>query len=263
MVFQHFSSILYSSDIQKSIRYYTEVLGFDQHWTWDDPPTFGGVNKDVVQIFFCKECQGKPGTWIAIMVDNVDQLHERIRTKGGKVLSEPEDKEWGLREMLVEDPDGHVIRFGQGITPNRKKSGELPEDIKIIERISSVSEYQELTKAVGWNIKGKEQTEMVLRAPLFAAVAEDSKTNNIIGCVLLLGDNASFYYVKDMMVHPDFQSKQIGSALMSKLNEWIERNAPDDVLIGLYTGKNLAPFYRRFGFKESFGMCKRIGRRNE
>jgi GNAT superfamily N-acetyltransferase len=39
-----------------------------------------------------------------------------------------------------------------------------------------------------------------------------------------------------MMVHPDFQGLQIGSSLMRKLNEWIETNAPDEALVGLYTG---------------------------
>jgi uncharacterized glyoxalase superfamily protein PhnB/GNAT superfamily N-acetyltransferase len=262
MIFHHSTPILFSSDIRKSIAYYTEILGFDSKWEWGDPPTFGGVNKDVVNLFFCKECQGHPGTWIAVMVDNVDELHERIKAKGGKVLSPPEDKEWGLREMLVEDPDGHIIRFGHGVTHGRKKSSELPPSIKITGRIPTVEEFQSLVKAVGWNVKNNEQVELVLRAPVFGAVAEDGETGRVVGCVLLLGDNASFYYIKDMMVHPDFQSKQIGSALMKKLNEWIENNVPDDVLIGLYTGQNLAPFYKQFGFSEAFGMCRRIGRRN-
>jgi GNAT superfamily N-acetyltransferase/catechol 2,3-dioxygenase-like lactoylglutathione lyase family enzyme len=261
MIFRHSVPILYSSDIRKSIEYYMEVLGFDSKWEWDDPPTFGGVNKDAIQLFFCKNGQGQPGTWVAIMVDNVDELYERVKSKRGKILSAPEDKEWGLREMLVQDPDEHVIRFGQGVTHDRKKSGELLASIKIIDRMPTIEEYQSLTKAVEWNVKSKEQTEMILKAPLFAAVAEDSETNTVVGCVLLLGDNVSFYYVKDMMVHPDFQNKQVGSALMLKLNEWIKNNAPDDVLVGLYTGENLALFYKQFGFKESFGMTKRIGKK--
>ena len=115
MVFHHSVPILYSSDIKKSIDYYIEILEFDTKWMWDDPPTFGGVSKDRVELFFCKENQGNPGTWIAIMVDNVDELHESIKAKGAKIISPPRSMEWNLREMLVEDPDGHIIRFGHGI----------------------------------------------------------------------------------------------------------------------------------------------------
>src|SRR4029078_7075167 len=101
MICRHSVPILYASDVRKSIQYYTNVLGFDTKWEWDDPPTFGGVSKDHTEIFFCREGQGSPGTWLAIMVDDVNALHERITQKGGQIISPPEDKEWGLREMLV------------------------------------------------------------------------------------------------------------------------------------------------------------------
>jgi len=258
MIFRHSVPIFFSSDVRKSVDYYTQVLGFDTKWEWDDPPTFGGVSKNGVEIFFCKDGQGQPGTWMAIMVDDVDQYHNLIKSKGAEILSQPEDKEWHLREMLVRDPDNHILRFGQHVTPHRKKHGAFPPTIKIVERTPTIEEYNALIKSVHWNVKDDAQTKMILKSPVYALVAENSDTSNVVGCVLLLSDHASFYYIKDMMVHPDFQGQQIGSSLMRKLNEWIETNAPDEALVGLYTGPNLAPFYGQFGFKESFGMSKRI-----
>ena len=258
MLFKNSVPILYSSDIRRSIQYYTEVLGFGESWEWDDPPTFGGVNKDLVQLFFCKECQGNPGTWIAINVDDVDALHENIKMKGGKILSAPEDKEWGLREMLVQDPDEHVIRFGQHRMQHHRKSSGLPDSVRIVERLPTPEEYESLVKAVGWKVQSRERTTAVLEAPLYAAVAIEDTTTRTAGCVLLLGDGASFYYVKDMMVHPDFQSRHVGASLMRHLNRWLDENAAPGALVGLYTGENLAPFYREFGFGEAFGMCRRI-----
>lgn len=46
--------ILYSDDVTRSIRFYTEVLGFAEHWSWDDIPTFGGVADGDTTIFFCR-----------------------------------------------------------------------------------------------------------------------------------------------------------------------------------------------------------------
>ena len=115
MKFQYVVPILYSADVSRSIEYYIGKLGFEDKWEWDTPPTFGGVSKGNVQVFFCKNGQGNPGTWISVFVDNVDELYKEIKANGAKILSEPEDKEWNVREMLVEDPDGHKIRFGQGI----------------------------------------------------------------------------------------------------------------------------------------------------
>ena len=115
MAFESIVPILYSADIAKSIAYYMEQLAFDEKWEWDHPTTFGGVSKGCVRIFFCLKDQGNPGTWLAINVDNVDEYYETIKTTGAKILQPPGTKPWFMREMLVEDPDGHIIRFGHGI----------------------------------------------------------------------------------------------------------------------------------------------------
>ena len=104
--------ILYSTDVAKSIAYFTEQLKFDNKWEWDEPPTFGGVHRDDVELFFCKTDQGNAGTWLSLMVDNVDAYYDLIKDSGAKILSKPDSKEWNMREMLVECPDGHIIRFG-------------------------------------------------------------------------------------------------------------------------------------------------------
>ena len=112
MKFDKAIPILYASDVSKSIAYFTEHLKFENKWEWDDPPTFGGVYRDNVEIFFCKEDQGHPSTWLALVVDDVDAYYESIKDGGAKILSKPDTKEWNMREMLVECPDGHIIRIG-------------------------------------------------------------------------------------------------------------------------------------------------------
>ena len=104
--------ILYSDDVARSIRYYTEVLGFEKHWSWDQEPSFGGVVDGETAIFFCRGDQGHKGTWLAINVDNVDEYYKKIKSKGAVILSPPDTKPWFMREMLVQDPDGHMLRIG-------------------------------------------------------------------------------------------------------------------------------------------------------
>ena len=115
MKFEKSVTILCCEDIERSMAYYIEKLGFDEKWQWDTPPTFGGVAKDDVEIFFCKKAQGNPGTWLCVVVDNVDDYYETIKDTGAKIVAPPQSKEWNMREMLVEDPDGHFIRFGHRI----------------------------------------------------------------------------------------------------------------------------------------------------
>lgn len=115
MKFEKSNPILYSRDIRASIKYYTEKLGFEKSWVWGDPTDFGGISGNEVEIFFCLNGQGHPGTWITIVVDDVDAYYQMIKERGAKILAPPEDKEWNMREMFVQDPDGHILRFGHRI----------------------------------------------------------------------------------------------------------------------------------------------------
>ena len=112
MKFDKAIPVLYSKDVSKSLEYFVEQLKFENKWEWESPPTFGGVVRDNVEIFFCKEDQGHPATWLCLVVDNVDEYYQLIKDSGAKILSAPDTKEWNMREMLVECPDGHIIRFG-------------------------------------------------------------------------------------------------------------------------------------------------------
>lgn len=199
------------------------------------------------------------------MIDHIDEYYETLKSRCAKILSAPENMEWGLREMLIEDPDGHRIRFGQS-APSRgniKSSDQPLSTIRIIARTPTPEEHLALVSAVGWHSSADDVMEKAqLNAAIFAAVAEDAISNRVVGCVLLLGDNASFYYIKDLMVHPDWQCKGVGTSLMQEVSQWLEKNAARNALVGLFTGENLAPFYKQFGFTPVFGMNRWI-RRNE
>ena len=259
MIFQSTTPILYSSDIERSIKYYTEILGFADSWKWDDPPTFGGVNHNGFNIYFCKDGQGHPGTWIAINVDEVDAYHDLISQKGATIVNPPQTMEWGLREMLVKDPDDHYIRFGQPVSLRQPGDKTLPADVHFIDRAPTLVELKKLTDAVGWSSpEEKPPPDIPITSIAYVVIAEDKQTREVIGCAFLLTDNAGFYYVKNVIVHHSWQGMQVGNGLMQRITNWLDKNAPDKSLVALHTGENLAPFYRKFGFAPGFSMLKRI-----
>jgi catechol 2,3-dioxygenase-like lactoylglutathione lyase family enzyme len=259
MAFQSIIPILYSSDVAESIRYYTEILGFSGSWKWDEPPTFGGVDREDVRIFFCKDGQGQRGTWLAINVDDVDAYHETINARGAKILCPPQSYEWGMREILVEDPDGHRIRFGHGISVREKSKPEMPGDIQIIPAIPTTEELTQLMVSVGWvrpDDNNPANIPPILNA--YTVIAKNKTDEKIIGCAYLLTDNAGFYYMKNVIVHPDWQGKRIGTAMVQKLDDWLKQHAAANSMVALHTGPQLAPFYRQFGFSTTFSMQKKV-----
>jgi hypothetical protein len=118
--------------------YYTEKLGFTKAWEHGEPPTFGCVKRDSIELFLCLGSQGQPGTWISMFVLNVDVLYQEFRGRGANVVRHPVDEPWGMREMLVEDPDGHTFRFGSGISRKDFKVKRTAIEARLEERLARV-----------------------------------------------------------------------------------------------------------------------------
>ena len=107
--FEGSAPILKVTDMSISLRYYVEVLGFQNaDWGTDD---FTSVNRDGAGIYLCRGGQGQPGTWVWIGVEDVEALYEEYQASGAKIRHPPANYPWAL-EMKVHDPDGHVLRFG-------------------------------------------------------------------------------------------------------------------------------------------------------
>jgi len=107
--FEHADPILRVANMPESVRYYVEVLGFrNAAWGSDD---FTCVTRDGATIYLCRGDQGCPGSWAWIGVEDVAALHKEYQATGAKVRQGPMNHSWAL-EIQVEDPDGHVLRFG-------------------------------------------------------------------------------------------------------------------------------------------------------
>lgn len=130
--------ILYVSSFQTSMDYYTQKLGFTKKWQWGDPPDFGCVERDEVEIFLCHGAQGQPGTWMSVFVRDVDDLYEELTASGANIPAPPEDKPWGMREFLVVDPDGHTLRMGTGKPERDMRIERVPVDATIEKRLALV-----------------------------------------------------------------------------------------------------------------------------
>lgn len=124
--------ILNVSDFGASVAWF-EKLGWRKLWDWGDPPGFGCVRSGDCEIFLCTDGQGgrgrsaatttfpddtgEGGVWMSIFVDDVDAVHRHCVEQGLDITWPPTNMEWGVREMHVRHPDGHVFRIGTGVEP--------------------------------------------------------------------------------------------------------------------------------------------------
>jgi catechol 2,3-dioxygenase-like lactoylglutathione lyase family enzyme len=103
--------ILRVNSVAASIRYYVDVLGFKVDWGGEEESTFASVSRSGRAIMLCQGDQGQPGTWLWIGVEDIEPLFTEYKTKGVKFREPPTNYPWAY-EMKIEDPDGHVLRFG-------------------------------------------------------------------------------------------------------------------------------------------------------
>lgn len=113
--------ILNVADLAASLDWFAR-LGWTKRWTWsasDGPgrPGFGSVASGDWEIFLCQDGQGgrgaDHGVWLSIWIDDVDALYAACQRANIEVLQPPQNEPWGVREMHIRHPDGHVFRMSQ------------------------------------------------------------------------------------------------------------------------------------------------------
>jgi uncharacterized glyoxalase superfamily protein PhnB len=105
------------TDIQNAVDYYVAALGFHLDWH-SESDGIAGISKDACRLFLTdvpfRRHYGNDGPviiWVNLESrQEVDELYDRWRNTGARVLAEPEDKPWNLREFTVTDLDSNRLR---------------------------------------------------------------------------------------------------------------------------------------------------------
>jgi lactoylglutathione lyase len=110
---------LTANDLQKSLAWYRDVLGFtvDQQHEREGTLRAVSLKAGTVRILIgqddgAKGWDRKKGDGMSLMIttaQDVDELAARIRERGGTLESEPTDMPWGARVFRVQDPDGFKL----------------------------------------------------------------------------------------------------------------------------------------------------------
>jgi GNAT superfamily N-acetyltransferase len=259
-IFSHAEPVLAVHDISDTIRYWQNVLGFPGKWTWGDPPEFGSVSWHGAFIQFIQHptlATSSKGNNIWIRLQHIETLYRLHQENNAEIVAPLEAHPYGMWQYTVRELNGYYIHFAAPVEKREKSEGSLPSTVRVTGRIPTVQEYLELARSLDSSTALEEEATAKRLAPLVhAAVAEDTVSGKTIGCALLLGDHVSYYYVKDVMVHPDWQGKRVGTAMMLELNRWLDDNGAEKALVSLICRETLEPFYQQFGFAKAFSMIR-------
>ena len=118
-------------DLDRSSRWYQDTLGFADVFTMraqNGAPL-------LVHLRWCKfadvlmtasrapQENPKPPRGVGITLNfaafEVDQMAERVRAAGARILEGPVDRPWNARDLTVLDPDGYRLNFTAPLRPER------------------------------------------------------------------------------------------------------------------------------------------------
>lgn len=113
------SASLTVKDLQKSLAWYRDVVGFavDQEHEREGKLRAVALKAGAVRILIGQDDGAKgwdrvKGQGFSLQItttQNVDEIAKRIKELGGKLESEPADMPWGARVFRLQDPDGFKL----------------------------------------------------------------------------------------------------------------------------------------------------------
>ena len=107
----------------------------------------------------------------------------------------------------------------------------------------SAKALSDLRESVGWNRMESEYNNPLLTSYYHIAVYEDDK---LVGYIDSVSNGVTDAYIQDLMVHPDYQGKGLGTELMNQMIAYLKENRI--YIISVVFEESLKPFYDRFGF---------------
>ena len=93
-----------------------------------------------------------------------------------------------------------------------------------------------------------EQTKLAMEHTLFRVSVFDG--DKIVAMARMNGDMGLDYYIKDVIVRPEYQGRGIGRMLIDELLKFISENGVKgtDIFVELCAMPDKIPFYEKFGF---------------
>jgi catechol 2,3-dioxygenase-like lactoylglutathione lyase family enzyme len=122
---------VYCLDLDQTLAFYTERLGFDvrtdvqvgpaMRWLTVGAPgashelLLAAVDQHIppVDQDAMREIVSKGDLAVFLEVDDIDKTFESLRAAGVEVLQEPIDQPYGVRDCGVRDPSGNHLRLSQ------------------------------------------------------------------------------------------------------------------------------------------------------
>ena len=111
--------VLPAADVAESLKWWTEVCGFQETFRDATPPNYAGISRGDAHLHIAGMDDKKLArtvcdqTMVRLAVKGIDDLYAEFQNRGGKVHPNGplETKPWGTKEFGAIDPNGVCVTF--------------------------------------------------------------------------------------------------------------------------------------------------------
>ncbi len=120
--YSHCIPFLPVRNLDETISFYKEKLGFGNEWYWGNPPTDAGISRDALNLLFVQNERfvsvintPEHRLEICFFVSNVDGIYKQIISQNIQIIKELRNEPWHVREFSLIDCNGYVLRIGESL----------------------------------------------------------------------------------------------------------------------------------------------------
>lgn len=105
------------ADIDRSVAFYTDVLGFQKVFENGSPVGFVILEKDAAELHLTltRGHKGEVHNVAHLMVEDASALYDHLERNKVRIIKAIRDADFGLRCFVFADPDGNRIDVGQDL----------------------------------------------------------------------------------------------------------------------------------------------------
>jgi uncharacterized glyoxalase superfamily protein PhnB len=114
--------VVATEDVAGTVDYFVQTLGFEQDWTWGDPPIYAGLKAGDVLLYINYD----PETAVAIQqaelapeiflwVSEIESVYEQHLANGAEIVEELSARPWGALQYVVRDPNGYWLKIAEDV----------------------------------------------------------------------------------------------------------------------------------------------------
>ncbi|TMP38458.1 GNAT family N-acetyltransferase [Pseudoalteromonas rubra] len=136
----------------------------------------------------------------------------------------------------------------------------LTTDLEILQSPPAATEFSALRASVGWQNPPLEQVAVSIESSLYWVQCR--KEQQLVACGRVVGDGYMYFYIQDVIVHPDYQGCGLGHIVMDNIEQYLSTQCHSGATAALLAAHGKEAFYQRYGYalrdgqSLGLGMCK-------